>query len=255
MPISKKTIDYTSASHDILNNDQLADIGEYNRILDLARQQALVIIQTGELEAATIIEQAQAELNQHQEQALDLLQQVEAQNTQKISETQVTIEAMLNEATGSVQNIIDNSEQTTSKAVWEKAQDLIAKLEQERASFYSNAQDVIKFSLVQIIKKITTDLDMQSKMHILAGQIFDKAREVEIATLYFSAKDFTDLPQFNIPQGWKVDKDIMLESGACRLVGAGGEWKTSINIIERKILQAFECNELDIEDDENDKQN
>jgi HrpE/YscL/FliH and V-type ATPase subunit E len=250
MPISKKTIECKHAHSGIINNQQLADIGEYNNILAIARQESINIVNTAQEQANNLIEDANEQLSQTQQQALDLLQQVEAQNNAQIAETQAKIDAMLSEATGSVQDIIDNSEQTTSKAVWANAQDLIAKLEQERIFLYDNTQQIIKSILSKIVHKITVDLDTQSKLHILAGQIFDKAREVELATLYFSAKDFADLPQFNIPQGWKVDKDMMLESGSCRLVGAGGEWKTSINIIERKILTAIECDEIVLEPQE-----
>jgi hypothetical protein len=243
MPISKKTINYQHSHQGIIDNKQLSAIGEYNNIIDIARQEAINIINNAQAQADSIIEDANEQLIQTQQQALDLLHQVEAQNITKVEETQIQIDLMLSDATGSVQNIIDNSEQTTSKAVWANAQDLIGKLEQERLFLYDNTQQIIKSILAKIVKKITVDLDSQSKMHILAGQIFDKAREVELATLYFSAKDFSELPQFNIPQGWRVDKDMMLESGSCRLVGSGGEWKTSINIIERKILQAIECDE------------
>jgi vacuolar-type H+-ATPase subunit H len=250
MPISKKTINY-GASYDknILNNKDLALIGYHNDIINIAHKKAQDIINQANIEANQIIEDANNELATIQQHGIDLLQQVQYKNNGDIEDTQSTINKMLSDAKGSVHEILTNSEQIASKEVWDKACDLINSLEITQEQFYINADKIIKSLLASMIKKLTSNIDIQNKMHILASQVFEKAKEVEHATLFFSTNDFEHLPNLHIPQTWKIEKDLMLDDGWCKLVGAGGEWKTSIYLIERKMLEAINYNiEQEIDD-------
>ena len=221
--------------HNIITNRQIAEIEEYNNILALAHHQAQIIIDNANLEANNIVSHAN-------EQAQYILNTTNNECENKLQEMQHTTQNMLSEAQHQVQDILTNSEQKATQEVWKHAQDLVNNLEQAQQKFYEHTHDLIKSILAAIIKKLTSNLDVQDRMQIIVQQVFAKAQEIEYATLFFSPKDFEHLPSFHIPQNWKLEKDNMLAEGLCRLVGAGGEWKTSISLIERKILEAIDYN-------------
>jgi F0F1-type ATP synthase membrane subunit b/b' len=220
----------------IINNNQLHQIEEYNNIIDYSRHQAQNIIDEAQIQANNTIEHA----NQQAEHIL----KVTNNNVQShLQQTQTDIQNMLAAANEQVQDILVNSQQRAAQEVWGKAAQLIEVLEQAHKQFYNNTQDIIQSILASIIKKLTSNLDLQDKMHVLVEQVFAKAKEVEYATLFLNSYDFKHRPEFHIPDTWKIEKDNMLEKGAIRLVGAGGEWKTSIKLIENKMLEAIAYDE------------
>jgi F0F1-type ATP synthase membrane subunit b/b' len=221
--------------HNIVTNQQIAEIEEYNNILALARHQAQSILDNANLEANNIV-------NHANEQSQYILDTTNSECENKLQEMQYTTQNMLSEAEHQVQDILTNSEQKATQEVWSHAGELINNLEQAHKKFYEHTHDLIKSILATIIKKLTSNLDVQDRMQVIVQQVFAKAQEIEYATLFFSPKDFENLPSFHIPQNWKLEKDNMLAEGLCRLVGAGGEWKTSITLIERKILEAIDYN-------------
>jgi F0F1-type ATP synthase membrane subunit b/b' len=221
--------------HNIITNQQIAEIEEYNNILALARHQAQTIIDNANLEANNIV-------NHANEQSQYILNTTNTECENKLQEMQYTTQNMLSEAEHQVQDILTNSEHKATQEVWNHAGELINNLEQAHKKFYEHTHDLIKSILATIIKKLTSNLDVQDRMQVIVQQVFAKAQEIEYATLFFSPKDFENLPSFHIPQNWKLEKDNMLAEGLCRLVGAGGEWKTSITLIERKILEAIDYN-------------
>jgi vacuolar-type H+-ATPase subunit E/Vma4 len=216
----------------VITNTQIGEIAKYNNILSKAWQHSQAIEEESQLQINTKIEEA----NTKASEILDLAQ---AKQEEIIFEATQKAQQMIQQAEYSVQDILTNSEHRASQEVWDKAEELILSLEQAHQKFYENGEELLNSILVSIIKKLTSNLELQDKMQVLVSQVFDKAKEVEYATLYFNAQDFEHLPSFRIPQTWKVEKDIMLDKGWCRLVGAGGEWKTSIALIERKLLQAI----------------
>jgi len=225
--------------HNIITNKQINEIEEYNNIISLAYQQAQGILDNANLEANNIIEHA----NQQAQNILTLSQQ-EAEH--KIANADEHTKNIIAEAEDKVQDIVDNSEQKATLEVWDKAADLINNLERAHNEFYIHTNDLIKNILATIIKRLTSSLDVQDKMQVLVTQVFAKAQEIEYATLFFNFSDFEQLPNLHIPMNWKVEKDNMLDKGWCRLVGAGGEWKTSIALIERKILESIEYKNINI---------
>jgi F0F1-type ATP synthase membrane subunit b/b' len=222
--------------HNIITNQQIAEIEEYNNILALAHHQAQTIIDNANLEANNIMQHAN-------EQAQYILDTTNTECDNKRLDTEYAVKNMLSEAEHQVKDILTNSEHKATQEVWSYAQELINNLEQEHKKFYEHTHDLIKSILATIIKKLTSNLEVQDRMQIIVQQVFAKAQEIEYATLFFSPKDFENLPSFHIPQNWKLEKDNMLAEGLCRLVGAGGEWKTSITLIERKILEAIDYND------------
>jgi F0F1-type ATP synthase membrane subunit b/b' len=221
--------------HNIITNQQIAEIAEYNNILSLARHQAQIIIDNANLEANNIVSHAN-------EQAQYILNTTNTECENKLQGMHFTTQNMLSEAEHQVQDILTNSEQKATQEVWNHASELINNLEQTHNKFYEHTHDLIKSILAVIIKKLTSNLEVQDRMQVIVEQVFAKAKEIEYATLFFSPKDFEHLPSFHIPQNWKLEKDNMLAEGLCRLVGAGGEWKTSITLIERKILETIDYN-------------
>ncbi|MET0466865.1 MAG: HrpE/YscL family type III secretion apparatus protein [Chitinophagaceae bacterium] len=218
----------------IITNEIIQQIQEYNDILAKATQDAQSVQEYAQIQANNIIEQA----NQKAKNILDTVEQ----HQQKILQ-QANQEAndLLQQAKHDVQDILTNSEHRAAQEVWDKAAELIQSLEQAHNKFYEHTEVLIQDILTDIIKKLTSNNDTQSQMQILVSQVFEKAKEVEYATLFFSPQDYEDLPTFHIPHTWKIEKDIMMDKGWCRLVGAGGEWKTSITLIERTLLQAIEA--------------
>lgn len=221
--------------HNIITNRQIAEIEEYNNIIALAHHQAQNIIDNANLEANNIVSHA----NKQAKYILDIANS-ECEN--RLVEMTHRTQTMLGDAGHQVQDILLNSEQKATKDVWNHAQQLISSLEQTHQQFYQHTHELIKGILASIIKKLTSNLEVQDRMQIIVHQVFAKAQEVEYASLFFNPKDFEKLPSLHIPQNWKLEKDNMLEQGLCRLVGAGGEWKTSIALIEHKIIEAIEYN-------------
>jgi len=221
--------------HSVINNQQIAQIEEYNNILSLARHQAQAMLDNANLEANNIITHAN-------EQAGHILETTNNECAEKLEQTNLTVQTMISDAEHQVQDILLNSEQKATQEVWNHAKHLINNLEQAHQQFYEHTHDLVKNILAVIIKKLTSNLEVQDRMQIIVHQVFAKAQEIEYATLFFNPKDFEKLPSLHIPQNWKLEKDIMLEQGLCRLVGAGGEWKTSIHLIEQKMLEAIDYN-------------
>lgn len=216
----------------VLDNKTLKQIEEYNNILLMAQKKHQEIVNNAMAEKRVIL----ANANQQAQEILYTAQQTASENLEKNT---ANIENMLAVANEQVQDIILNSKQRASEEIWDKANDLLQALNQEREQFYTHTFDLIEDTIKAIIKKLTTNLDVQDKMHVLVNQLFEKAKEVQNATLFFNPDDFDNLPSLHIPQNWCVEKDITMDKGWCRLVGAGGEWKTSIALIERKIIQSL----------------
>lgn len=232
--IKKKiTLNGNKPFHNIITNRQIAEIEDYNNIIALANHQAQNILDNANLEANTIITKAN-------EKAQYILDKTNLECEQKSKEVESLTRNMLNEAQHQVQDILLNSEKKATQEVWNHAQNLIANLEHTHSQFYNHTHDLIKGILAAIIKKLTSNLEVQDRMQIIVHQVFAKAQEIEYATLFFNPKDFEKLPELHIPQNWKLEKDNMLSEGLCRLVGAGGEWKTSIALIEDKMLEAID---------------
>jgi len=234
--------------HNIITNQQIAEIAEYNNILALAHHQAQAIIDNANLEANNILSHAN-------EQAQHILDTTTTECNNRTQEVEYTTQNMLEAANLQVQDILNNSEKKATQEVWSYAQELVEGLEEANKKFHENTHDLIKGILATIIKKLTSNLEIQDKMQIIVHQVFAKAQEIEFATLFFNPKDFEKLPSLHIPQNWKLEKDNMLDQGLCRLVGAGGEWKTSIALIERKMLEAIDYqhdSNMIIENNQND---
>ena len=223
----------------IITNEQINQIQEYNDILAKAVQDAQNIQEYAQIEANNIIEQAN-------QQAQNILDKVEQHQQHILQQANQKASNLLEQAKHDVQDILTNSEHRATQEVWNKAEHLIQSLEKTHKQFYEQTEHIIKNILAVIIKKLTSNTDTQSQMQILVSQVFEKAKEVEYATLFFNPQDYEYLPTFYIPQTWKIEKDIMMDKGWCRLVGAGGEWKTSIALIERKMLEAIEYKPEDI---------
>jgi vacuolar-type H+-ATPase subunit E/Vma4 len=240
MSLIKKKIllDNYTAYDKVIDNHTLNQIENYNNILDMANFKAEQIINQA-------LEAKQKLLDEANQEAQNILYEAEQQSTTNLEQSTIQIEKMIAVANEKVQDIIVNSEQRTRQEVWEQASNLIDSLNSTKQEFYDNTQDLIDNIIKVIIKKLTTDLDTQDKMRVLVAQVFEKAKEIEVATLFFNPKDFEILPTLHIPHTWKVEKDIMLDAGWCRLVGAGGEWKTSIAFIERKIIQSLNLDNID----------
>lgn len=220
----------------IIDNIQLMHIQEYNNIIAFANQQAQNIIAEAQIEANNIIEHA----NQQAEQILEI---TTTKTNHQIQEAKLNVQNMLSEANDQVKDILINSEHRATQEVWEQAKQLIEALQHINNQFYTNTEGLIQGILATIIKKLTSNLELQDKMQVLVNQIFNKAKDVEYATLFFNPNDYENCPEFHIPSTWKIEKDNMLESGEVRLVGAGGEWKTSIKLIEDKMLAAVNHDE------------
>jgi len=234
MSLIKKKIllDNYTAYDKVIDNHTLNQIENYNNILDTANFKANQILNQA-------LEDKEKLLDEANQEAQNILYEAQQQSSTNLKQTTLHIEQLIAAANDKVQDIIVNSEQRTRQEVWDQAIELIDALNNTKQEFYTNTQDLIDNIIKVIIKKLTTDLETQDKMRVLVAQVFEKAKEIEIATLFFNPKDFENLPSLHIPHTWKVEKDIMLDAGWCRLVGAGGEWKTSIAFIERKIIQSL----------------
>lgn len=240
MSLIKKKIflDNCTAYAAVIDNHTLNQLENYNSIIDKANFKAKQIINQA-------LEEKQKLLDESNQQAHNILDEAKQQSNANLEQTTAQVAQMIEAANKQVEDIIANSEQRTKQEVWNQAKELIDALNSTKQEFYTNTQDLIDNIIKVIIKKLTTDLDTQSKMQVLVTQIFEKAKEIEEATLFFNPQDFELLPTLHIPHTWKVEKDIMLDIGWCRLVGAGGEWKTSITFIERKILQSLNLDNAD----------
>lgn len=222
----------------VVTNQQIGEIDQYNDILAKAWQHVQSIDEQAQLNVNQTIEDA----NNQAQSILDLAYQKQEKILQQASEQAKT---MLEEAEYNVQDILVNSEHRVTQEIWNKAQELIDALERTQQQFYTHSEEILKSILATIIKKLTSNIEVQDRMQILVSQVFEKAKDVEYATLFFNPQDYENLPTFHIPQTWKIEKDIMLDKGWCRLVGAGGEWKTSIALIERKMLESVEYKSQD----------
>jgi vacuolar-type H+-ATPase subunit E/Vma4 len=222
----------------VLDNNTLSQIENYNDILESANFKAKQILNQA-------IQHKQQILDTANQEAQNIVYEAQQQASENLDRNNQAVQSMLEAANDQVEDILINSEQRANQDVWSKASELINALNHANQVFYTNTQELINNLIKTIIKKLTTDLDTQSKMHILSTQIFEKAKEIEVATLFFNPKDFEELPSLHIPHTWKVEKDLMLDSGWCRLVGAGGEWKTSIAFIERKIIEGLKLDNTD----------
>ncbi len=219
--------------HSVIDNKQLHQIATYQSILSLAQQDAQVIIDSARIEANQIVEQANQSAN-------DIINHAEKYQHDITQESEQKAHSLLEDANAQVVDIISNSEQNAAQQVWQEAQQLLEQLQQAHDYFYVQTQDLVKGLLATIIKRLTQNLSVQERMYILVDQVFAKAKDIEYASLFFSPKDFESLPKFHIPQTWKVEKDNMLDVGWVKLVGAGGEWKTSITSIQSKILKSID---------------
>jgi hypothetical protein len=219
--------------HSIIDNKQLYGIDQYHSILSLAQQDAQNIIDAAHIEANQMIEHA----NQN---AHDIVNRAEEYQASVIQDAEQNAQTLLQNANEQVIDIISNSEHNAAQQVWDQAQHMIEQLQNAHDHFYEQTKDLVKGLLATIIKRLTQNLTVQERMYILVDQVFEKAKNIEYATLFFSAKDFQNLPEFHIPQTWKIEKDNMLDVGWVKLVGAGGEWKTSITSIQSKILKAID---------------
>jgi HrpE/YscL/FliH and V-type ATPase subunit E len=219
--------------HSIIDNKQLYGIDQYHSILSLAQQDAQNIIDAAHIEANQMIEHA----NQN---AHDIVNRAEEYQASVIQDAEQNAQTLLQNANEQVIDIISNSEHNAAQQVWDQAQHMIEQLQNAHNHFYEQTKDLVKGLLATIIKRLTQNLTVQERMYILVDQVFEKAKNIEYATLFFSAKDFQNLPEFHIPQTWKIEKDNMLDVGWVKLVGAGGEWKTSITSIQSKILKAID---------------
>jgi uncharacterized protein YlaN (UPF0358 family) len=222
----------------VIDNHTLKQIEHYNNILDTANFKANQIM-------TQALQDKQRLLDEAEQEAQNILYTAQQQSSANLEQSSANIQEMIKAANDKVQDIIVNSEQRARQEVWDQAKELLEALNNSKQQFYTNTQDLIDNLIKVIIKKLTTDLDTQAKMQVLTAQIFEKAKEIETATLFFNPQDFEVLPSLHIPHTWKIEKDIMLDIGWCRLVGAGGEWKTSIAFIQRKIIQALNLDKTD----------
>lgn len=239
--IKKKILLDNYAAYDkVIDNHTLNQIENYNNIIDTANFKANQIINQA-------LEEKQKLLDQANQEAQNILYEAQQQSNANLEQSTAHIEKMIAAANEKVEDIIVNSEHRAKQEIFNQASGLLDALNSAKQEFYTNTQALMDNIIKVIIKKLTTDLDAQNQMHVLVTQIFEKAKEIEAATLFFNPHDFELLPTLHIPHTWKIEKDIMLDIGWCRLVGAGGEWKTSIAFIERKIIQT-----LNLDNTEND---
>lgn len=216
----------------VIDNRTLNQLEDYRNIIQSAKFEYEQILNQAQIDKQQILDEANQE-------AQEILYNAQQQANENLEANTKNVEKMLQVANEQVEDIIKNSEQRTSDLVLDQAKDLLDSLNEAKQQFYTHTFELINDTLKLIIKKLTTNLDVQDKMHVIVNQVFDKAKEVSEAILYFNPEDFENLPKLHIPQTWKIDKDITMDKGWCRLVGAGGEWKTSISLVERKLLESL----------------
>jgi vacuolar-type H+-ATPase subunit H len=223
MPFVKKTI-------------HLSNINLHEKVvktnLHLTIDHHQTIITAAEKTANNLI--AQAKIKAHR-----LVRDAEEKAKQRESKTQTAMQGLIEKTRNEAENIQATIAEQTKQEVLAQANQLIQALNQSKQRFFDSHEDFFKEILNDMISALTQEIDLKTKLELLAQKVIEKAKGLEEGVIYFNQKDFESQPEVQLPLNWKMLADNDVPQQTCKLSAQGSEWYISFKDIESDVLSFF----------------
>jgi vacuolar-type H+-ATPase subunit H len=226
MPFVKKRIHLSSVDlhQKVIKSKLHLTINDHHRIITAANRTANNLINQAKIKANRIIQKA----NQKSEH--------------RYLKTQHTIQGLIEKTKKDTEQIKNTTIEKTQQDIWHEANDLISKLNEAKDIYYHQHQDFLKTILFDLINALVTDIDIKTKLELIAQKLIDKAKGLEEAIIYFNQADFDTQPEIKLPLNWKILIDNDVPHQSCKLSAQGSDWYIDFKKITTDLSDFFKIN-------------
>lgn len=206
----------------ILKNNLKPFIEQHQLLIELAEKRAKKIIADADLYAKKIRAKAQKESDEKQ------------------SLLKINMQSLITSTKEQTKELKQNASLEAKQEVFEQAIELLASLNDAKQAYFNQNTDFFKKNLLSLINILTSKIDAKNRLELLADHVLEKAKGLEDAILYFHSSDFENLPEIDLPLGWKILASNEVKVNSCKLFAQGSEWIADFDSLEDLLKKPFE---------------